>query len=55
MGGLHAERMEKQLEESEAGRAFLMETQQAKVCGIDGIGCDGVLWFESIQLYDLRD
>lgn len=40
MGGLHVERIEKQLEESEAGRAFLIETQQAKVRGID---CDGLL------------
>jgi hypothetical protein len=31
LGGLHAERMERQLEESPAGRAFLAETEQAKV------------------------
>lgn len=31
MGGLHAERMERQLQESEAGRAFLAETADAKV------------------------
>ncbi len=31
LGGLHAERMERKLEESPAGRAFLAETEEAKV------------------------
>ena len=38
MGGLHAERIERQMEESEAGRAFMVETQKTKVrtcvCGL---------------------
>lgn len=46
MGGLHAERIERQLEASEAGRAFVSETEQAKVCGrFDAwLSCKCVNW-----------
>lgn len=51
MGGLHAERMERQLE-SEAGRAFMVETQKAKVrtcvcvCGLLSSSCHDLLWVD---------